>query len=219
MHAQVGFVHRRDRMARHRRVTVEPVARAIDGGEQVAKRLIALQARRADDHRRPFARHVLHAEVDRTADRTHLRRRIERRAHLVLQDRRTQRGETRESAGQCVVHPLRAASARRTREPDAAHLRKARQQFRRRGVETQQRRHAGGGHRFHRVGRAGEIVAVIGEQHAGGPVVRGCCAHFQNSNAAFNATLRSACRSSGTPSIAATHASRNASTPAATPPG
>ena len=54
VHAQVGFVHRRDRMTRHRGMAIEPVHDAVGGGgEQVAEHLEAPQPRRADHHRRP----------------------------------------------------------------------------------------------------------------------------------------------------------------------
>ena len=166
---EVGLGHRRDRVTRHGRVAVEPVAHTVCRREQVAEQLVAAQARRADDHRRPRAAHQRNADVDGTADRAGGGRRVEGGADLVMQDRRVQRGQARERRWQLARHPLRAAAARLARQADAGQLGKARQPRRSGRAQEQHGRHTGGGEGFHCVGGTDEVVTVVGEQQAVGP--------------------------------------------------
>ena len=79
-------------------------------GEEVAEGLVAPHRRRRHQHRRPGARNDRERQVDRPPDRPDLGRGIERRAHLVVGDRRPEaaRASRRPPAGARPSRPARA---------------------------------------------------------------------------------------------------------------
>ena len=161
----VRLVHRRHRMPRHHRMPVEPADPARPRGEEVAERLVAPHRRRRDQHRRPGARDHRERDVDRPPDRADLGRGIERRAHLVVRDRRPEPRERPRTppAGARPSRPSRApARCSRSRSPRKPPKRASCSG--RRHVEEQHRRQPGEGQHLHHRGRAGEVVAVPGDQ-------------------------------------------------------
>jgi hypothetical protein len=77
-------------MPRHRRVPIEPIAFALSQREQVAEALEPTHRRLADDERHPPFEQF-RCDVDGAADRANMRRGIEGRADLVLNDGRGER--------------------------------------------------------------------------------------------------------------------------------
>ena len=84
--AQVALGHRGGRMAAHRRVAVEPDGLVVDGGEEVAERLVALEVGGGDDHRHEITAAGRDAEVEGAADAAQVGRRVEGRADLVVHE-------------------------------------------------------------------------------------------------------------------------------------
>jgi hypothetical protein len=84
-----------------------------------------------------------------------------------VQHRRAQRCQRLQSAGaRCSCIQSGAAAARVPGQAHRTRLRKALQRLRIGRLEEQHRGHAGQRQCLHRVGGAGEVVAVVGEQQA-----------------------------------------------------
>jgi hypothetical protein len=125
VHAQVGLVHRRHRMARHGRVAVEAEDLVSCCGEVVAEYGITAQRRGSSQHgdglaggERP-ARHVGHM-----ADAAHFRSRVERRAHLVVGERGAQRPQLSQHRLELRIHLCRRHRAAGAGYTHAAQIRK-----------------------------------------------------------------------------------------------
>ena len=65
---QVGFAHRRHRVAAHDRMAVDAEGFALIGGKQMAESRVAFELRRADDQRHVGLRKDAPANLDRLAD-------------------------------------------------------------------------------------------------------------------------------------------------------
>ena len=163
MDAQIRLGHRRDGMTAHRRMAVQPIGRPADRGEQVAENLIAVDGRRGDDERRPGAGEDRGRDVVGMPDRAGLGRGIERRADLVLRDRRLQAAQEGENGRQFPVHPCGVFGARHAGDADAAVSRETGELCRRRHVQEQNGRHPAERQGFHDGCGAGEVVAVPGD--------------------------------------------------------
>ena len=112
-------------------------------------------------------RENLHRHVDRPPDAADRRRRIERRADLVVHMRRPQRPQGGQRRPQLRRHRAGRHRPRHAGHADGLQPGMARQLLRRRRLEKQRGAGAGAGQELERVGRAGEIVAVESEQQIG----------------------------------------------------
>jgi hypothetical protein len=74
-------------MARHYGMTIEPMHSALSVRKQISARLISAHARIGDDHRRPSVE-APRGYLNGVPDRTNVRRRVECRADLVVNDLR-----------------------------------------------------------------------------------------------------------------------------------
>ena len=116
MAAEIGLVHRRDRMLRHGRMPVEPVAAPLRQREEMAESTGSGPSTARRRRAAPSPSNSSAREVDGAADAADLRRRVEGRADLVVDDRRSERFQEPEDRRQMPVHPSRdRASARRRR--------------------------------------------------------------------------------------------------------
>ena len=216
MAAEIGLVHGRDRMLRHGRMPVEPVAAPLRQREEMAEALETAHRRLADDERHP-AVEQLRGEVDGAADAADLRRRVEGRADLVMDDRRSERFQEPEDRRQMPVHPSGIARARDAGDADAAEAGEGGEALGRRRRQEQHRLEAREGERLHGGRRAGEVVAVEGDERSVRQRARS--AHAAISSARPSSGWVRACSSSGMPAIAASQATRSERTPAAGPSG
>ena len=100
--AEIGLVHRRDRMARHGRVPVEPVSDAVapvrTGCRSLDSGPCRGRPRSSGSSRRPGSAR----DVDRPPDGADMRGGVEGRADLVMRDRRAERrAAARRPAADC----------------------------------------------------------------------------------------------------------------------
>ena len=149
MTSEIRFVHRRDRMARHDRVPVEPVHGALNGRQQVTAGLIAAHAGIRNDHRRPSIEPP-RRDIDGASDRADMRSRVEGRAYLVVNNRCAGGGEQIEYRRQVFVHPLRALRPGHAGYTDHPRTGKGTQALRRRRRQKQYRFEASKGSCLHR---------------------------------------------------------------------
>ncbi len=68
MHAQIGFMHRRNRMTAHHRMTVNAIDFALISGKEIAERGVTLQLRCTDNHRHIGLIENRFADFNRFAD-------------------------------------------------------------------------------------------------------------------------------------------------------
>src|ERR1700751_6044395 len=87
MAAKIRLVRRRHRVARHDRMTIQAIDSPTHRSKQISRCLIATHAGIGDDHGRPTAE-PMRCNFDGAADRANVWRRVECRAHLVMDDRR-----------------------------------------------------------------------------------------------------------------------------------
>ena len=162
--AKVRFRHGRHRMTAHHGMPVDPVHLPPEGREKVAVGRVALELRRPDHDRHDILLEHGRADLGGLADAADCRAGIEGRADLVVADRGVEIAQMLEDRPQVLLHPGRGFAAAGARDADGPRLGKARPLGRRRGRREKHGRHAARGQRFHHVGRAGQIVAVIGQE-------------------------------------------------------
>ena len=162
---QIRLVHRRHRMAAHHRVAVDAVGLALIARKEVAEGGVALQLGRSDDQRRYALREDATRDLDGATDVADMRRGIEGGADLVVAEARTDLLQPHEVLRKVFVHPLRRLAAAGAGDPHRVEAREARLLLQCRDAREQHRLNAMQRHRLHHVGRAGEVIAVIGQQH------------------------------------------------------
>ena len=107
--AQIGFVHRRHRMAAHHRMAVDAIDLALIGGEEMAEGGVAFQLRRADDDRHAGLLETAPCRFRSPCRYCRSRAGIEGRADLVVADRR-RRGSSATRRPASDAHPSIPAS-------------------------------------------------------------------------------------------------------------
>jgi hypothetical protein len=107
-------------------------------------------------------------DVDRPADAANLRRRIERRTNLVMDELRFIGVELAKDIGQLPFHFGRSHRATITRNAESPNLRITLEHFGTWRIDEQNRFDTAAVKCFEYVGRAREIVAVIGEEQVDG---------------------------------------------------
>ncbi len=169
MNGKIRLVHRRDGMTAHDRVAVDAENAPLIGSKEIAEGRIALELRRADDDRHQLLFEDLFADLDRLADIADLGRGIECRADLVVADIRPQAFQPLEGRGKMFLHPGRALAAARSGNADGAAISETVEQCLIGNAEEEHGRDAIAGERFHHIGGAGEIVAVITDEQVAHP--------------------------------------------------
>jgi hypothetical protein len=162
--AKIRLVHRRHRVAAHRGVTIDPEGLARDRREQVPEYGVASQRGRPDDDGHERGREHALGHVDRAPDGSDLRRRVERRAELVVGDGRAERAQALEDARQLGLHLGRRPRAAHAGDAHRTHARKARQILGRGRREEQHGPQPGADEHVHDVRGPGEVVAVERQQ-------------------------------------------------------
>ena len=157
-------MHRRHGMAAHHGMPVDAERLAPVGGEERPEGRVAFQLRRPDHDGHGRLAEDRRTDVDRAADAADRRRGIEGRTDLVVAQGRPEPVQPLQRRGKIGVHPGRALAAAGARDADRRDRTQARPLLGRRDVEEQGRRHAGRGQSLHDVGRAGQVVAVEGEE-------------------------------------------------------
>ena len=192
---------------------VQPDHRAGCHGKKRAEGLIAPDPGRGDDEGCP----VIHSQFGGAADGADLGRGVEGGTELVVQDARAGFAQRHIDRGQVLRHPFGAAAAGIAGNADGALARKAGQKRGRRGFQEEDRGKPAKLQHLHHRGRAGEIIAIPGDQWT---VSRRKPGHAPyRPMAAASALFSAAARSSGMPAIAASQALRRLSTPPAGPCG
>ncbi len=164
MQPKIRFRHRRHEMPAHHRVPIDPVDLVPEGCEEMVERGVAPELRGTDHQRRDVLSEDAGADLGSLADAADIGAGVEGRAHLVMTYGRIQVRQALQHRCEIPFHPGRRLAAARAGDADGA---RAGEPFalslcRRDG--EQDRRHAAGGESFHDLGRAGQVVAVIGEQ-------------------------------------------------------
>ena len=163
---QIGLLHRCHRMPAHRRVAIEPVGRAVEPRprEEITEGAPAAKMRGRNHQRRPSRGERSPSDLDRPPDAADRGRRIECRTDLVMEEPGPPRGEGGERGRQVRLHLHGRERAAQPREADGSwrdgqHHGRGDEQLR--GNPRQRER-------LEHVGRAGEVIAVVGQFHRQG---------------------------------------------------
>ncbi len=131
--------------------------------KQVSKDAEPLQVRNANDDRHESIRKCVLANIDRFANATDCGGRIERRTHFVMHDTWSMIAKRLKDVGQSSVHFRGRHRAAVAGYADCAHVRITPQHLSTRRFDEQRGFDAAQRQRLQRVGRAGEVIGVVGQ--------------------------------------------------------
>src|SRR5690348_7094869 len=135
--------------------------------EEAAEGDVTLEMRRRDDDRNERRRQSVAADLERAADRADLRRAVEGRAGLVVDDRCAEAAEPAKKSRQLRAHPLRRAAAALAGNPHRLTVCKLPAVLLRGYAGEEHAAHAGKRQRLEHIGGAREIIAVVGVKRRG----------------------------------------------------